>query len=229
MLVIREKLKLRKHYKMKLKIVAMYKYSKIVNTTIKGLVVFMKKWIVIALIIMIFMLSVISGFIVKSYINFSGKKDEGNQAVLAENESDEVVDTSSANETVSPNAKVILTETYQKCGHSIMIKQEAPREIINLSKEKVQEFYKDWNIDEFSSNEIKLSRKKSGICNEHYIIRESDGFISISCKNDIGEYIFKGLTDISVQYLSEEDLNKLEQGIEVVGRDNLNKFLEDFE
>ena len=223
MLVIREKLKLRKHYKMKLKIVAMYKYSKIVNTTIKGLVVFMKKWIVIALIIMIFMLSVISGFIVKSYINFSGKKDEGNQAVLAENESDEVVDTSSANETVSPNAKVILTETYQKCGHSIMTKQEAPREIINLSKEKVQEFYKDWNIDEFSSNE------KSGICNEHYIIRESDGFISISCKNDIGEYIFKGLTDISVQYLSEEDLNKLEQGIEVVGRDNLNKFLEDFE
>ncbi|MBR3673294.1 MAG: hypothetical protein IKN65_03230 [Clostridia bacterium] len=229
MLVVKEKLKLRKHYKMQLKIVAMYKYSKIVNTTIKGLVVFMKKWIIVALIIIIFILSVISGFIVKSYINFSENKQEGNQAVLAEDNNKDTVDTSSLDITVSPNAKVILTETYQKCGHTIITKQDAPREIVNLNKEKVKEYYLDWNIDEFNSNEIKLSRKNNGICNEHYIIRESDGFISISCKNDIGEYIFKGLTDISVQYLSEEDLNKLEQGIEVVGRDNLNKFLEDFE
>ena len=48
-------------------------------------------------------------------------------------------------------------------------------------------------------------------------------------KNDIGEYIFKGLTDISVQYLPEEDLVKIQKGIEIVGKDNLNKFLEDFE
>ena len=84
-------------------------------------------------------------------------------------------------------------------------------------------------MDEFTTNEIKLSRNNVGICDEHYIIRESDGYISISVKNDIGEYIFKGLTDIPVQYLAEEDLAKLEQGIEVIGRENLNKFLEDFE
>ena len=77
--------------------------------------------------------------------------------------------------------------------------------------------------------QIKLSRKSSGICSEHYVLRESDGYLSISCKNDIGEYIFKGLTDISVQYLPEEDLVKIQKGIEIVGKDNLNKFLEDFE
>ena len=60
-------------------------------------------------------------------------------------------------------------------------------------------------------------------------MRESNGCISISCKNDIGEYIFKGLTDISTQYLSAEDLEKLQKGIEVIGKENLNKCLEDFE
>lgn len=207
----------------------MYKYSKIVNTTVKGLVVFMKKWIVCVCILLLFIMSVISGFIVKSYINFSDKKQEPNPAVLAEEEKQEVVNTSSVDEIVSPNAKIIITETFQKCGHTISIENEVPREIINLNKEKVAEYYKDWNIDEFNKDEIKISRNNKGICNEHYIIGESNGFISISTKNDIGEYIFKGLTDIPVQYLPEEDLEKLERGIEIIGRENLNKFLEDFE
>ena len=93
----------------------------------------------------------------------------------------------------------------------------------------MQKYYVGWNIDEFSASEIKISRNNSGICEEHYILRESDGYISISRKNDIGEYIFKGLTDISIQYLPEEDLIRLEKGIEVIGKESLNKFLEDFE
>lgn len=188
----------------------------------------MKKWTIIVLVIIIFLLSIISGFIVKSYINFSGKKEESNQAVLA-NKEDEVVDTGSINETVSPNAKVIMTETFEKCGHTLTIKEDVPREIVNLTQDKVELYYKGWNIEQFSKNEIKISRKNKGICNEHYIIGESNGFISISTKNDIGEYIFKGLTDIPVQYLPEEDLNRIEKGIEIVGKENLNKFLEDFE
>lgn len=189
----------------------------------------MKKWVVCICILILFILSVVSGFIVKSYINFSDKKEESNQAVLANEKEQEVVKTSSTSETVSPNAKLIITETFQKCGHTVSIESDVPREIINLSRDKVEDYYKGWNIDEFNKDEIKISRKNKGICNEHYIIGESNGFISISVKNDIGEYIFKGLTDIPVQYLPEEDLQKLEKGIEIVGKDNLNKFLEDFE
>jgi hypothetical protein len=206
----------------------MYKYTKIVNNNVKGLVIIMKKWAIVTLVIAIFLLSIISGFIVKSYINFSNKKEESNQAVLADKE-DEVVNTSSADETVSPNAKIIMTETFERCGHTVTVKEDVPREIVNLTKDKVYMYYKDWNVDEFNKNEIKISRKNKGICNEHYIIGESNGFISISTKNDIGEYIFKGLTDISVQYLPEKDLESLEKGIEIIGKENLNKYLEDFE
>lgn len=189
----------------------------------------MKKWVIAVLIVLLFIVSALAGFIVRSFINFSKGEKEENHIVLAEEKVENLIDTSSKDVIVSPNAQVTLTETFQKCGHTKTKNEEAPREIINLNRENVQEYYKGWNIDEFSSNEIKLSRNNAGICDEHYIIRESNGYISISCKNDIGEYIFKGLTDIPVQYLAEEDLAKLEQGIEVVGRENLNKFLEDFE
>ena len=195
----------------------------------KDRVIYVKKWIIISLIVLIFALSVVSGFLVRSFINFSSKKEHANPAVLAENNEDEIIDTSSSDITVSPNAEVVLTQKYKGCGHTVTKREIAPREIINLNKDRVQEFYEGWNIDEFNANEIKLSRSNKGICDEHYILRESDGYISISCRNNSGEYIFKGLTDISVQYLTEEDLAKLEQGIEVVGRDALNKFLEDYE
>lgn len=190
----------------------------------------MKKWIIAILLIILFLVSVMAGFIVRSFINFNkGDNQDSNQIVLAEEKIEKSIDASSKEVTVSPNAEVVLTQHYQKCGHTITKRETAPREIVNLSRDKVQEYYKDWNIDEFSSNEIKLSRNNKGICDEHYVIRESDGYISISVKNDIGEYIFKGLTDIPIQYLTEDDILKLEKGIEVVGRENLNKFLEDFE
>lgn len=192
----------------------------------------MRKWVIVVLLVIVFVLSVISGFLVRSFINFSKKEEHGNEVVLADNsgkKENETVDTSSTNVTVSPNAEVIMTETFEKCGHTVVTKEIVPREIVNLDVEKVKEYFKDWNVDEFSSDEIKISRTNKGICSEHYVLRESDGFISINVKNDIGEYIYKGKTDISVQYLPEEDLKKFEQGIEVVGRDSLNKFLEDFE
>jgi hypothetical protein len=189
----------------------------------------MKKWILVGALIFLFIASVFCGFMINSYINFSKKKDK-NIAILAENTiGGESVDTTYVEETVSPNAIVIITEIYKKCGHTITKREEVPREIVNLNEEKVKEYYKDWNVDEFSSEEIKISREKNGICDEHYILRESDGYISISAKNDIGEFIFKALTDIPVQYLPEEDYKNLEKGIEIVGKDNLNKFLEDFE
>ena len=189
----------------------------------------MKKWMLVGALIFLFIASVFCGFMINSYVNFSKKKDI-NMAILAENrKSEESVNTTYVETVVSPNAELTITENFKKCGHTITKKEEVPREIINLNEEKVKEFYSGWNLDSFSSDEIAISKEYNQICGEHYILRESDGYISISAKNDIGEYIFKALTDISVQYLPEADLKNLEKGIEIVGRENLNKFLEDFE
>lgn len=188
----------------------------------------MKKWLVACLLIVIFILAIFSGFLIKSFINFSKNENNSNKsAVLADGNNS--VDASFSEVAVSPNAMITYKESFGKCGHTVITSEIVPREIVNLKEDMVGEYYKDWNVDSFSSDNIILSRQSSGICSEHYILRESDGYISISCVNDIGEYIFKGLTDISVQYLTEEDLKGLEKGIEIVGKENLNKFLEDFE
>ena len=81
------------------------------NNRIKGQGDFMKKWVIVVLIIALFVVSVICGFIINSFTNFS-KKEEQNHAVLADNEKEKTIDTSSYDITISPNAEVISTQKF---------------------------------------------------------------------------------------------------------------------
>jgi len=63
----------------------------------------------------------------------------------------------------------------------------------------------------------------------HYIIKNVEGYINVYSVDENNEEILYKKTDISTDYLSEEDVDDLEIGIEVVGTEALNKMLEDFE
>lgn len=76
-------------------------------------------------------------------------------------------------------------------------------------------------IDEASNN--------LGDDDTRYLLESVDGYIFVYYLNDENEkYLYKRTT-ISVDYLSQEDIDDLEVGIEVVGSEDLNKMLEDFE
>ncbi len=63
----------------------------------------------------------------------------------------------------------------------------------------------------------------------HYVIKNQGGYIYIFYLNDEKEEIPYKKTNISTEYLSKDDLEKLEDGIEVIGIEELNKKLEDYE
>ena len=61
-----------------------------------------------------------------------------------------------------------------------------------------------------------------------YILKEQGGVIAVFKENEEGNELYD-LTDISVDYLTEDDKQNLKNGIEVTGTDSLNQLLEDFE
>ena len=65
--------------------------------------------------------------------------------------------------------------------------------------------------------------------NKHYIVKEKDGNIVIYYINEKNEEVLYKVTDISIEYLSKEDIESLKQGIDVFGVQNLNSLIEDFE
>lgn len=77
--------------------------------------------------------------------------------------------------------------------------------------------------------EIKETGQNLNDENKQYILRENDGFINVYYINEKGEEILYRVTDISTKYLGEEDVKELQEGINVVGIQELNQLLEDFE
>ena len=65
--------------------------------------------------------------------------------------------------------------------------------------------------------------------NTRYLVKNVDGYIYIYYLDDFNEELLYKKTDISTEYLSVEDLDDLEVGIEVTGSKELNQLLEDFE
>ena len=130
---------------------------------------------------------------------------------------------------VSPNAIMILKTNHKECGHTTKEEVEVPVEIVNKNQKEVSQIFPQWNVIGFAPDEIVLYREIEGICNEHYVLKEREGFLAIYTKNENGDEKLKEVTSISLEYLPQDDIDKIKDGIEGTGEEELNSVLEDFE
>lgn len=144
------------------------------------------------------------------------------------NENLMIIRTSIEEEKILPNASLILKKNYKGCNHTEKEIVEIPKEIVNLKREEIEESYEDWKIVNFSSKELVMSKDFEGSCNSHYKIKEKEGKIVVYKISNKEENVFKK-TDISTEYLTEQDKKELKNGIEAFGIEKVNSILEDFE
>lgn len=198
-----------------------------------------KKWIICIIITIIIGLSIGIGLAVYSSSNgetedmdlLSEKEladsEETNSNILQNTTN--TVETSAIDANISPNAILIKKIYYEACDHLIREAEDIPEELVNKTEEDVKEAYSDWKIEEFSPTQIILYKTKSGNCGEHYFVQDHNGVIGIYITDEYGVKTLQEDTEISTQYLPEEDLTNLKAGIEIIGKTNLTEFLEDYE
>ena len=198
-----------------------------------------KKWIICIIITIIIGLSIGIGLAVYSSSNgetedmdlLSEKEladsEETNSNILQNTTN--TVETSAIDANISPNAILIKKIYYEACDHLIRETEYIPEELVNKTEEDVKEAYSDWKIEEFSPTQIILYKTQSGNCGEHYFVQDHNGVIGIYITDEYGVKTLQEDTEISTQYLPEEDLTNLKAGIEIIGKTNLTEFLEDYE
>lgn len=135
---------------------------------------------------------------------------------------------------------IIVILTAIVVGMNIYQKQETA----NLSNETQEQFivaevgneeiYDDCTDEmEYMENEetktlqVNSNYKKED--EEKYILRDDNGLITVYKINKDGEEEEYDATDISTEYLTKEDQESLKNGITVLGLENMNQLLEDFE
>lgn len=152
-----------------------------------------------------------------------------NEATPKIRDEDEIKEANAKEKKVSPNAKVITNIYYDECGHTVKTSKTIESEYINLTEEELAEELESFEIQEFDPEEITLYKKENGICNEHYILKDKDGYVAIYNLDSEEKEVLENVTEIGVQFLPLTDSEKIKGGLKVYGRENLNRLLEDFE
>ena len=156
-------------------------------------------------------------------------EDECTEEYKEEQEQQDTTAVSSTEEKVAANAILVLKKYYKKCDHTINEYVELPQELVNLTKEQVQEKYADWEVIGFEKGKITLYKEFDDVCGEHFKLKVEDGKIVVYKENNDGSEILYEKTNISSEYLTEADLLNMQDGLEIYGKEELNQVIEDFE
>lgn len=132
-------------------------------------------------------------------------------------------------EKTSPNCSLITKTYYKKCGHTKEQYSNLPQEDVNLTKEDIEEKYKEYKVESFATNQVVLYQEKEGECDEHYLVKDKDGTVIIYKISEDGSQEEYEETGISTEYLPETDKINMKNGIRVNGKQELNQLIEDFE
>lgn len=129
---------------------------------------------------------------------------------------------------LSPYAKMKIEKKFTKCGHSSIEIIDIPDELINMTEREIMAKYENWEVRSFSSKEVYLYREIVANCDDHFVLKEKDGFLAVY--NNVNDITFnlKEVTDIDISSLPSGDIENLKKGIYVYGQDELSSLIEDF-
>lgn len=142
---------------------------------------------------------------------------------------EEMLQANFTEEKISPNCFITMKKTYNKCGHTTSEYIAIPKELVNKTKEDLEEKYIGWTIDKFSDTQIVISKEEEGECGEHYIVKDKEGKVVIYKLLEDGTENEYEVTDISTEYITDTDKINMKNGIKVNGKQELNQLIEDFE
>lgn len=155
--------------------------------------------------------------------------DECTEEGMLYGEPEETEETNATEEKVSPNANLVLKKRYEDCGHTTKEIVEIPPEMVNKTQEEIEKEYPEFQLEGFSAHEVILLKEEKGYCKEHYMVKEKEGKLAIYTLDEKETPTLKEETEIATEYLPEEDLKMLKEGVKLYGKEQLNSYIEDFE
>ena len=122
--------------------------------------------------------------------------------------------TSGQEEKVRSGCVIIQEMRFQRCGHSVARRIEAPKELAGKMFSEVKARYEEWQIEDFSPGSISMSREVMLFCPMHLVLTVNDAGEAVLTKNEYGDGMAIQKTfDRRLDDLSEEKKEKLLTGI----------------
>lgn len=115
-------------------------------------------------------------------------------------------------------------------GHFKFEHKELPKALVNLDRQGIEDYYgEEYEVEEFNKNSLVIAKEINGFCDNHFCLKLGENNIEVYKLSADGNLEKYEETEISKDYLPEEDIEKLEEGIYFFGEGKINAMLEDFE
>lgn len=136
------------------------------------------------------------------------------------------------NDTIDCETQLIYKTLYTQCDDVKEDMQRPTPDLIGLNKDGFEEYLiknqLDWEIESFSKERVVLLKQINKVCPDHYLVSVNGGYIAIYKYNEDSEKELIKQTDIPINILPIVDQEKLQKGILVNTKDEVNQLLEDY-
>ncbi|MDK2835566.1 MAG: hypothetical protein PWP21_343 [Thermosediminibacterales bacterium] len=131
------------------------------------------------------------------------------------------------NPKITKDTKIIFETYYEKCGNLITDTRYPKSEEIGMDKKQISVNYPDWVVIDFSAKEVRLKRMIDDYCPNKFYIGVKDGKIALFHGNKENPILVEK-TNISIDFLKDEDKRLLEKGIPIKNIEEFLKIREGF-
>lgn len=175
----------------------------------------MKKIIVIVFVILIFAV----GYI---FYDIGYKVYNPKYEYIKENNDKSIEVLKSDDNIITNNTKMIYRYYYKNEDKVQVMEDLPPYFLIGLNKDTIQSYMKDWEVLSFSKEEVVLQKVIKTTSIKKYMTGIKNNMVAIF--NEDGT--LKEITNVTIQSVDEDEKVSIIAGIEIVGDDELARFLE---
>jgi hypothetical protein len=156
----------------------------------------------------------------------------GNGEAAEDDGADEAIENTTVDQIdgrhITRDTRLILKTKYLDCGHIVVDRTDIPDDILGFDEEQLQDYYEEWEIEEFNSEQIVLVQSIPGICTEHYLLGVQGDYLAVYGFGRDGEPVLNEVTDIPISILRLNDQQRLRKGILLNSMEEVNRFIEEY-
>jgi hypothetical protein len=172
-----------------------------------------------------------AGFVIAHLITTAKMESEGLTRTITTTEepAGESASPTPAPLRVRPGVKIVYEYYYQSENRIESSTETPPYFLLNLTREDLERYFFDWEIIEFTANQVVLRKNIPGGYDEYYLLGIKDEYVAVFFQTETGGVVLHEVTDMPVGALSYDERQRLREGIKIGGKSELASVLEDYE
>lgn len=186
-----------------------------------------KKIYFVLFFVAIFLISLVSMFVGYSLFNKSQNNNSAIKYTQQQPQQEQPVNNITQHK-ITSSTKMVYEYFYKKDSITERVEDVPPYFLVGLTRQDLEQNFPDWVVKSFSSDEVLMQKTIDAESTQHYIVKDYDGIVAVFYKTPIEGNDIKEITDIMTNTLPKEEQDKLKQGIEIKGKEELYRLLEGY-